>query len=222
MLRRSKHAGEDWDDYQDFTESNHDIVFQDNMEKLYSLIRDSFKSEDFLEILEIGCGNGVLMEKLAEKLKVLKINFEITMIEPHKKLGQFAYNRIIKNGFKINWIKSTAEKFFPSSKKFDLIICTRTIHHLDKTKFVIRELHKCVKEKSIIFLYDLLRPNNQEELNYWIERRKKTLDHNASLQMAEECLLVSYDEDEVKKLFENYLGTLEITEDWFKRWYYIL
>ena len=69
MLARSKHAGEDWNDYKDFTENNQDVIFQDNIERLLLLIKDGFENKKFIDILEIGCGNGVLIEKIAEKLK---------------------------------------------------------------------------------------------------------------------------------------------------------
>jgi len=220
MLTRSKHAGEDWIDYKDFTENNQDIVFQDNIEKLVSLIQEGFKDKKFIDILEIGCGNGVLIEKIAEKLKVLGIDFKVTMIEPHLGLGQIAYDRIIKNGFKVDWVKSTAEVFFPSSLKFDLIICTRVVHHLDDTVKVIKGMHESANKDAIIFIDDLVRPDSKEELEYWIERRKKTLNHDASLKMAEECLLASYNEEEIKDILKGYPGNLEIIEDWFKRWYY--
>lgn len=101
-------------------------------------------------ILDIGCGAGILSEKLSLHGGM------VTGIDISKKLINIAQQHSQKNKLQINYQHSNIENFIKKNdKKFDILICTEVLEHLNNPEILIKLCKKANHEKSDIFLSSL-------------------------------------------------------------------
>ena len=111
-----------------------------NFEALHSFnpIRIKFilnligKSIKALNILDIGCGGGILCEPLA------RLGANVTGIDENKKAILVAREHAKKMNLKINYIHGNiADIIF--QKKFDIITCMEVLEHVDSVDLLIKK-----------------------------------------------------------------------------------
>lgn len=101
-------------------------------------------------IIDIGCGGGILSEKLALHGAV------ILGIDKSKDLITLAKNRNKKKLLNIKYINTSLECFAKKNhKNFDVIICMEMIEHLNNKFDLINLINKLSKKHSIIILSSL-------------------------------------------------------------------
>ena len=106
-----------------------------------------FKAKNIknLEILDLGCGGGLVSESLARlEAKVTGVDFVGNNIKIAKKHAK-------SNNLKINYIKSDIEEL-NIKKKFDVVILFEILEHLDDWKFFLNKLNKVVKNNGLIII----------------------------------------------------------------------
>lgn len=100
-----------------------------------------------MEILDIGCGGGILAEELSKK------GANVTGIDASEKTIEIAKQHSQENNLKINYECSTLENHLKKSKKkYDSIICFELIEHVPDQLKLINDISKVSKKGSKLFL----------------------------------------------------------------------
>ncbi len=100
-----------------------------------------------MEILDIGCGGGILAEELSKK------GANVTGIDASEKTIEIAKQHSQENNLKINYECSTLEEHLKKSKKkYDSIICFELIEHVPDQLKLINDISKVSKKRSKLFL----------------------------------------------------------------------
>lgn len=100
-----------------------------------------------MEILDIGCGGGILAEELSKK------GANVTGIDASEKTIEIAKQHSQENNLKINYECSTLEDHLKKSKKkYDSIICFELIEHVPDQLKLINDISKVSKKGSKLFL----------------------------------------------------------------------
>ncbi len=111
-----------------------------NQDKKYRL--------DKLECLDIGCGGGLLSERIA------RLGASVTGIDITQNSIEIAKIHAFNSGLNINYINTDISLFIKnnSSKKFDMIIASEVVEHLDNRSLFFEEASKLLKNKGILIL----------------------------------------------------------------------
>ena len=101
-----------------------------------------------LKCLDIGCGGGLLSERIA------RLGASVTGIDVTKSSIEVAKTHALNSGLSINYINTDISSFIKkkSAKKFDLIIASEVIEHLDNRSLFFKEVSKLLKNKGILIL----------------------------------------------------------------------
>jgi 2-polyprenyl-6-hydroxyphenyl methylase/3-demethylubiquinone-9 3-methyltransferase len=84
-----------------------------------------------LDVLDIGCGGGLLSEPLA------RLGAKMTSIDPAPNNIEVARRHAEKSGLTIDYQQTTAEALAATGRVFDLVVCMEVIEHVrDVKKFV--------------------------------------------------------------------------------------
>lgn len=109
-------------------------------------VREHIGNPENLDILDIGCGGGILSEALAG----LKAN--VTGIDANDSLIQAAKLHATETQAKLTYICSTAEAFATSNdQRFDVITCMELLEHVPNPASLIKTLSTLLKSNGKIF-----------------------------------------------------------------------
>ena len=92
-------------------------------------------------VLEIGAGYGTGLNLFREH------GYDVEAIEP-----EINKQKYIKNFFKIPVVSDTIEKFVINKKKYDMILFTQCLEHIEKPKFVMMNIKNLLAPKGILYL----------------------------------------------------------------------
>ena len=98
-----------------------------------------------LEILDIGCGGGLLTEPMC------RLGGKLTGIDASIKNIHIAKIHAKKNNLKIKYICSSPEKL-KVKKKFDVILNMEVVEHVDDLDFFIKSCSSLLKNNGIMFI----------------------------------------------------------------------
>ncbi len=101
-----------------------------------------------LEILDIGCGGGLLTEPIS------RLGANVTGIDASEKNIKIAKLHSKKNKLKIKYICSSPEKFF-LKKKFDVVLNMEVVEHVDDVNLFINKSSKFLKKNGLMFIATL-------------------------------------------------------------------
>ena len=102
-------------------------------------IRNKDKPLKDLNILDIGCGGGLLTEPLA------RLGAKVTGIDASEKNIKVAKNHLKKSKLSIRYFNTSPEKF-NSTQKFDVILNMEIIEHVEDVSFFIKQSSKFLKK----------------------------------------------------------------------------
>ena len=111
-------------------------------------IKNKKKPFSNLEILDIGCGGGLLTEPMS------RLGGKITGIDPSKKNIKIAKLHAKKNNLKINYICCSPENL-ESKKKYDVILNMEVVEHVNDLNFFIKSSSYLLKKNGIMFIATL-------------------------------------------------------------------
>ena len=118
--------------------------------RVLSKYSESDKSNLFSKIkcLDIGCGGGILSERIA------RLGASVTGIDITKSSIQVAKAHALKSGLKINYLNTDITSFVKknSSKKFNLVIASEVVEHLDDRNIFFKEVSKLLQNKGILII----------------------------------------------------------------------
>ena len=106
------------------------------------------KPLDKINILDIGCGGGLLSEPMT------RLGANVTGIDASSKNINIAKHHAKKNKLKINYICSSPEKL-KIKKKFDVILNMEIVEHVDDINFFINSCSKLLKKNGLMFVATL-------------------------------------------------------------------
>ena len=112
---------------------------KDNIIKDFNL-KNSIKPLKSINILDIGCGGGLLSEPMQ------RLGANVTGIDASKRNIEIAKIHAKKNKLKINYLNKTPENF-NIEKKFDVILNMEIIEHVADIDLFIKASSKLLKKK---------------------------------------------------------------------------
>ena len=98
-----------------------------------------------LEILDLGCGGGLLTEPMH------RLGGKLTGIDASEKNIKIAKTHAKKNNFKINYICASPENL-NSKIKFDVILNMEVVEHVNDLNFFIKKSSNLLKKNGIMFI----------------------------------------------------------------------
>ncbi len=101
-----------------------------------------------LKCLDIGCGGGLLSERIA------RLGASVTGIDITKNSIEIAKIHALNSGLNINYINTDISSFIKNnpSKKFDIVIASEVIEHLDNRILFFEEVSKLLNNRGIMVL----------------------------------------------------------------------
>ncbi len=106
------------------------------------------KPLDKINILDIGCGGGLLSEPMT------RLGANVTGIDASNKNINIAKLHAKKNKLKINYLCSSPEKL-KIKKKFDVILNMEIVEHVEDINFFINSCSKLLKKNGLMFVATL-------------------------------------------------------------------
>jgi len=111
-------------------------------------LKNSNKPLKNINILDIGCGGGLLAEPMC------RLGANVVGIDASKKNIQVAKVHAKKNKLKINY-KAASPESLNTKKKFDVILNMEIVEHVEDINFFIKESSKLLKKDGIMFIATL-------------------------------------------------------------------
>ena len=114
------------------------------------LIKFSKKSLANFNILDLGCGGGLLSEPMA------RLGAKVTGLDASKSNIRIAQLHALKNKLKINYIHGSIEKT-NFKTPFDVILNMEIIEHVNNVDLFIKSCRKNIKNSGVMFVATLNR-----------------------------------------------------------------
>ena len=184
----------------------------EKIQEYFKIENEKHRLLDGLNILDIGCGGGLISEPMA------RLGGNVTGIDASEKNIKTADIHSKKNNLKINYINMSPEQM-EKTKKFDVILNLEVVEHVDDVELYIKSCASLLKKNGIMFTATLNRTFmsyikaivGAEYILRWLPRG--THEWNKFIKP----------EELEKTLSENNFKTLEIKglefNPIFKKWY---
>ena len=113
-------------------------------------IKNKIKSKNFsdLNLLDIGCGGGLLSEPMA------RLGANVIGIDASDQNIKVAKHHLNKTKLNIKYINTSPENF-RTNKKFDVILNMEIVEHVEDLNLYIQESSKFLKKSGIMFVATL-------------------------------------------------------------------
>jgi 2-polyprenyl-6-hydroxyphenyl methylase/3-demethylubiquinone-9 3-methyltransferase len=108
-------------------------------------LKNKFKPLSGINILDIGCGGGLLSEPMS------RMGANVTGIDASDKNIKVAKLHSKKNKLKINYLCSSPEKL-KITKKFDVILNMEIVEHVEDIDFFLKSCSKLLKKNGLMFV----------------------------------------------------------------------
>jgi len=118
------------------------FTFNAYVQARYQQIVDQIPKSNNLKILDIGCGDGVLLYLISQKNKSL-----LTGIDLDQDSLKIATTKV-----KAKFIKASAYKLPVKSSSYDYVLASEIIEHLDQPKKMLIEIKRVLKPKGIVII----------------------------------------------------------------------
>ena len=119
----------------------------------FKLKKDKSNYLKGLNILDIGCGGGLISEPMA------RLGANVTGIDASEKNINIAKLHSKKNGLNINYINTSPENL-KHIEKFDIILNLEIVEHVDNVNLYIKSCYKLLKKNGLMFTATLNRSFN--------------------------------------------------------------
>ena len=120
---------------------------KENIIKKFNL-NSSNKPLKTINILDIGCGGGLLSEPMS------RLGANVVGIDASKKNIEVAKFHAKKNKLKINYICASPE-ILKIQKKFDVILSMEIVEHVEDINFFIKKSSELLKKNGLMFIATL-------------------------------------------------------------------
>ena len=104
-----------------------------------------------LDILDIGCGGGLVCEPLT------RLGGNVTGIDADSQAINVAIRHAEKQGLAITYKSTTSEELSQKKKKYDVVCALEIIEHVENPEFFIKTCVECLKPDGILLISTLNR-----------------------------------------------------------------
>ena len=111
----------------------------ENIKKHYKIKKGKINFLEGLNILDIGCGGGLISEPMA------RLGGNVTGIDAAEKNIRIAKLHSKKNNLEINYINTSPEKLI-EKEKFDIILNLEIVEHVENVNLFIQSCYKLLKK----------------------------------------------------------------------------
>ena len=108
-------------------------------------LKNKKKPLNKIDILDIGCGGGLLSEPMQ------RMGANVTGIDASTKNIKIAKLHAKKNNLNIKYLCSSPEKL-KNNKKFDVILNMEIVEHVDDVQFFLKSCSKLLKKNGLMFV----------------------------------------------------------------------
>ncbi len=122
----------------------------DEISKHFKLTGDKKSLLNNLEILDIGCGGGLISEPMA------RLGGKVTGIDASEKNIKIASMHSKENDLNINYLNTSPEQL-NNEKKFDIILNLEVVEHVDNLDLYLESCSKLLKKNGLMFTATLNR-----------------------------------------------------------------
>ena len=116
----------------------------------FKLKKDKSNYLEGLNILDIGCGGGLISEPMA------RLGANVTGIDASEKNINIAKLHSEKSGLKINYLNASPENL-EHIEKFDIILNLEIVEHVNNVNLYIKSCYKLLKKNGLMFTATLNR-----------------------------------------------------------------
>ena len=118
---------------------------KDSLQK-YFKIKDKFKPLKGLNILDIGCGGGLLCEPIS------RLGANVVGIDASERNIKIAHSHLKKSNLNIKYFKTSPENF-SSNTKFDVVLNMEIVEHVNDISLFLKHSSKFLnKKKGVMFV----------------------------------------------------------------------
>lgn len=114
-------------------------------------IEARFGSLKNLDILDIGCGGGLVSEPLT------RLGARLTAVDGDAQAIRVAKDHAAQNDLKINYLAGDAAQLLEGKKRFDVVLALEVIEHVENHADFVELLTKLVKQDGLIIISTLNR-----------------------------------------------------------------
>ena len=122
----------------------------DKIKQHFKINADNLNYLKGLNILDIGCGGGLISEPMA------RLGGRVTGIDASEKNIKVAKIHAKKNGLKINYLNKSPEEL-ENKDKFDIILNLEIVEHVDNVGLYIESCYNLLKKDGLMFTATLNR-----------------------------------------------------------------
>ncbi len=122
----------------------------ETIKKYFKITKDKPDFLEGLNILDIGCGGGLISEPMS------RLGAKVTGIDASEKNIKIAKLHSEKNGLQINYLNTSPENF-KELEKFDIILNLEIVEHVEDVNLYIKSCNKLLKKKGLMFTATLNR-----------------------------------------------------------------
>jgi 2-polyprenyl-6-hydroxyphenyl methylase / 3-demethylubiquinone-9 3-methyltransferase len=122
----------------------------DNIKRHFKIKDDKTNCLNSLNILDIGCGGGLISEPMA------RLGGSVTGIDASEKNIKVARTHSEKNKLKINYLNKSPEQL-KVTEKFDVILNLEIVEHVDNVALYIKSCNTLLKKGGLMFTATLNR-----------------------------------------------------------------
>ena len=122
----------------------------ENIKKYFNIKNDRSNFLRGLNILDIGCGGGLISEPMA------RLGAKVTGIDASEKNIYVAKLHSKQNELQINYLKSSPENL-NNFEEFDIILNLEIVEHVEDVNLYIKSCNKLLKKKGLMFTATLNR-----------------------------------------------------------------
>ncbi len=122
----------------------------ENIKKHFKIEKNKDNFLKGLNILDIGCGGGLISEPMA------RLGANVTGIDASKKNINVAQLHSKKSGLQINYQNKSPENL-SEVEKFDIILNLEIVEHVDNVNLYIKSCYKLLKKNGLMFTATLNR-----------------------------------------------------------------
>ena len=116
----------------------------ETIKKHFKLKKDKHNFLEGLNILDIGCGGGLISEPMS------RLGAKVTGIDASEKNIKIAKSHSESNGLQINYLNASPENLI-DFKKFDIILNLEIVEHVDNVNLYINSCYKLLKNNGLMF-----------------------------------------------------------------------
>jgi len=122
----------------------------ENIKKYFKIKKNKANFLEDLNILDIGCGGGLISEPMA------RLGANVTGIDASKKNINVAQIHSKKSGLQIKYLNASPENF-KDDFKFDIILNLEIVEHVEDINLYIKSCSKLLKKNGLMFTATLNR-----------------------------------------------------------------